>query len=248
LVGTTLLNVHFSGHQDILINNNVAKLPLEVDLFLRGTLNRPLLFGRVEAPRGSFRFRKNEFTLSSASVEFLNPDRIAPQFDLKAKTSLRSGLQTPVDYAINLSLAGNFDRFTMSLSSTPSLPEPDILSLLTVGKTTEEIGQGGTSVSGEAVSFVVSEFLEEPVSGLTGIDQFQVAPSTDENARTATEVTIGKRLMEDRLLVTYKTTLDPSQEQLVRMEYELNENISLVGQRDKEGRIGGDIKFRFEFR
>ena len=250
---TTRLNVHLYGKENIWVDNNVAKIPIQLDVFLRGTLARPLLFGRVDVSRGTVRFRTNEFTINSASVDFFNPERIDPQFSFKATTQVKASATpnaiTLTTYTVDLGLTGNLDRFDLSLSSTPSLSEPDILALLTVGRTTEDMQSGGR-LGGEAASFVVSEFLEESVQGVTGgaIDQFQVGTYTDPTrGSTGQELTLGKRLMEDRLIVTYKTTLDPSQEQLVRMEYLLSRNVSLVGERDRIGRIGGDIKFRFEF-
>ncbi|HET6370122.1 MAG TPA: translocation/assembly module TamB domain-containing protein, partial [Nitrospiria bacterium] len=259
--GSTRLNVHFFGQDNIWIQNNVAKIPMNIDLFLRGTLEQPLLFGRVEIPRGTVHFRQNDFNLQLSSVEFLNQERIDPHFDLKANTKIRN-------YSIDLALIGTLEHFTLSLTSIPSLTQPDILALLTTGQTTEEINQGG-KVRNEAVSFVVSEFLEEPVQSLTGIERFQVesyadsgttgatgtagatgsAGSTPDSTKgtAGTQITVGKRLMEDRLVVTYKTMLQSSQEQLLQMEYEINKNVSLIGTRDEKGQIAGDIRFRFEF-
>lgn len=246
VVGDTHLNVHFYGDKALWIDNNLAKIPLELDIFLRGTLNNPLLFGRVEAPKGTVHFRQNDFMLTSASAEFLNPERIDPLFNVKAKTSVKNNKNV---YAIDMILTGTRDRFNLTLSSVPSLSEPDILALLTVGKTTEEINLAGVGkeMGSEAVSFIVSDFLEEPVRSF-GVDRIHVDTRINDDKGSPTpRVTVGKRLMGDRLVVTYRTSLDTTQEQLVRMEYEVSDNVSLVGQQDEDG-IGGDIRFRFEFR
>ncbi|MFQ5949165.1 MAG: hypothetical protein ACE5J1_00570 [Nitrospiria bacterium] len=80
----------------------------------------------------------------------------------------------------------------------------------------------------------------------------QIDPTTgradDSKSSNSMRLTAEKRLLEDRLIVVYSTTLDPSEEDLIRMVYEVSKNISLVGNRDDRGRIGGDIRFRFEFR
>ncbi len=95
----------------------------------------------------------------------------------------------------------------------------------------------------------IQEVVEEKVEAITGIDRIQVDPyySSAKSAGTP-RVTVSKRLWEERLYVTYATTLDPSGEEVIQLEYILSNNISLVGGRDELGRVGGDFKLRFEFR
>ncbi len=249
VIGRTILNVHLYGKEEIWINNNIAKIPLEVDLFLKGSFDDPLLIGRIDLPEGHVYFRRNDFKILSGSMEFLNPNKIDPTFDVKAKTEVRN-FSSNITYAIDLSLTGTLSRFTLTLTSFPSLPEADILALLTLGKTTAEIAQAQRGGGGsEATSFVVSELLEGSIQKLTGVDRIQVDPYTSgTKSSSGTRLTAEKSLMEGRLLVIYQTTLDPSEEDLIRMVYEVNKNISLVGKRGDKGQIGGDLRFRFEFR
>lgn len=247
--GRTELNVHLYGREGVWINNNLAKVPLSIDLFLRGSNEKPLLVGRIDLPRGKIFLRRNHFRVVSGSVDFLNPEKIDPTFDINAKTDVRN-YATDQTYKVELTLRGTLSQVTLILASSPSLPEADILALLTLGKTTADIAEGGAG--GEATAFVVSELLEEPVQEVTGVDRIQVNPtvgeSNGEKSANGTRFTAEKRLLEDRLIVVYSTTLDPSEEDLIRMVYEVNKNISLVGNRDDRGQIGGDIRFRFEFR
>jgi hypothetical protein len=39
-----------------------------------------------------------------------------------------------------------------------------------------------------------------------------------------------------------------SEEQIIKLEYFLGKNISLIGVRDERGILGGDVRFRFEFK
>ncbi|MDC4224121.1 MAG: translocation/assembly module TamB domain-containing protein [Candidatus Manganitrophus sp.] len=253
LIGAARMNIHLSGRENLWINNNIAKIPLEADLFLKGTIDRPLLIGRIEIPRGLIYFRNNEFKVTSGSVEFLDPQKINPRFELKAKTVVKtpgSKVSLNKDYQIDLGLSGTLSQFTLALSSSPPLPETDILALLTFGVTTEEFAQRqGGAASSEATSLILSEFLEGTVPKTGVVDRIQVDPFTGgAKSSSGPRLTAEKRLLEDRLLVTYSATLDPSEEQLIRMIYELGKNVSLVGERDEKGQMGGDVRFRFEFR
>jgi translocation and assembly module TamB len=250
MIGKTTMNIHLYGKEEIWINNNIAKIPLDLDLFLKGTVDDPLLIGRINLPEGHVHFRGNDFVIVSSSMDFLNPDKIDPTFDIKAKTEVKN-FSSNISYAIDLNLTGTLLRFTLTLTSFPSLPEADILSLLTLGKTTAEIAQTQKGGGGnEATSFVVSELLDlEPVQKLTGIDRIQVEPYTNgTKSSSGNRLTAEKSLMDGRLLMIYSKTLDPSEEDVIRMIYEVSKNVSLVGKRDEKGQIGGDLRFRFEFR
>jgi autotransporter translocation and assembly factor TamB len=241
------LNVQVTGTDNILINNNMAKIPFEIDLLVKGTIGQPVLLGRLEATGGTIFFRNNEFKVTSASVDFIDPDRIRPIFDIHATARIRS-------YLVNLNLVGPPDRFDLTLSSDPPLGDHEILALLTFGKEPEEIDESSMEIIGasEAIDILTGELqvaVEEKVKALTGIDRIQVDPyySSTKSASTA-RVTVSKRLWEDSLYVTYATTMDASGEDIIQVEYIINDNVSLVGVRDELGIVGGDLKFRFEFR
>jgi hypothetical protein len=250
VIGRTTMNIHLYGKEEIWINNNIAKIPLDIDLFLKGTFDQPFLIGRINLPEGHVYFRGNDFQIISSSMEFLNQDRIDPIFDIKAKTEVNHS--SGITYTVNLNLTGTLSRFTLGLTSFPSLPEGDVLSLLTVRKTSADFAQSQRGVGGnEATTFVVSEILDfEPVQKFTGIDRIQVEPYTNSGTKSSSgsRLTAEKSLMDGRLLMIYSKTLDPSEEDVIRMIYEVNKHVSLVGKRDEKGQIGGDVRFRFEFR
>ncbi|TAL25448.1 MAG: translocation/assembly module TamB [Nitrospirae bacterium] len=240
------LNIKIYGDENIVVDNNIANAPFKVDLVLRGTMGRPLLFGRVEATEGKIYFRNNEFRILHASADFADPNRINPVMEIVAQTTVKG-------YNIKLSLEGQFDRFTLSLVSDPPLEETDILSLLTVGQIGRDVkGLEGGIGAGEAAAFLtgkVQDVFEDRVRNITGLDRVQVDPYVSKATGTVgPRVTASKRLLGDRLYVTYISSIGSSEEQVLRLEYILGKNVSLLGIRDDRGSIGGDIKFRFEFK
>ena len=246
LVGNTRLNLHILGKENLKVDNNLAQFPFSIDIFLRGTLNRPLILGRVEAREGTLFFRKNSFEIKNGSIDFINPEKTSPIFDVQAETAVQ-------DYEIEMSLTGGIDSFDLVFSSDPPLTDTDILSLLLIGKTAPEFKEGQGSVGTiELVSLAtggVQEKLESQVEKMTGFDRIQVDPYyAGSRAAGGARVTASKKFLEDDLVVTYSVTLNPSEEQTVLLEYLLDRNIFLVGRRDELGRVSGNIKFRFEFR
>ncbi len=76
------------------IENNLARLVASADLQLRGTYDRPLLFGRAEVDRGEVTFEGRRYLVTRGAIDFTNPARIEPFFDVEAETSVRVPGQT----------------------------------------------------------------------------------------------------------------------------------------------------------
>ncbi|MBI5026380.1 MAG: translocation/assembly module TamB domain-containing protein, partial [Nitrospirae bacterium] len=73
-------------------------------------------------------------------------------------------------------------------------------------------------------------------------------PSTSTLGSVSPRVTVGKRLLGEKIFVTYSTPIGTSEEHILKLEYLINKNLSLVGLRDERGSVGADFKFRFEFK
>ncbi|MCK9418043.1 MAG: translocation/assembly module TamB domain-containing protein [Nitrospirae bacterium] len=245
-IGDTQVNIRFHGENNILFQNNLAKMPLAVDVFLRGTVNHPQLLGRIEARSGVVYFRKNEFKILRASVDFVDPNRMNPVLDIQAETQVR-------EYKIRLAVTGTAEHAVITYISEPSLIDTDILALLTLGKTGSELKGKETGVGvGEATSFATGQFqdvIERNAKRLTGLDRFQVDPYVGKSDTSVPRVTVGKELVRNKLYATYSSNVGATApEQLFRMEYLLNRHFSVVGERNETGNNGADIKYRFEFK
>ena len=245
-IGDTHLNVRFLGKENITFESNLAKIPLDIDMLFYGTVNQPQLLGRIEARKGEVYFRQNVFRIIHASADFTDPSRINPTLDVQAETRVR-------EYQIRLGVSGTADRATVTFVSDPSLTDSNILALLTLGKKGEELKGKEASVGvGEATSFATGKFqdiLESRARSLTGLDRFQVDPYLSKTDVAVPRVTVGKAVVQDKLFMTYSSNVGASTpEQVFRIEYILNRNMSLVGERNEIGNLGADVKFRFEFR
>jgi translocation and assembly module TamB len=245
-IGDTQVNVRFHGDNNILFENNLAKMPLIIDVLLRGTVNHPQLLGRIEARKGVVYFRKNEFKILRATVDFDDPSRMNPVLDIQAETQVR-------EYRIQLAVTGTADRAVVTFVSEPSLVDSDILAMLALGKTGSELKGKETGVGvGEATSFATGQFqdvIERNARRLIGLDRFQVDPYINKSDISVPRVTVGKELVQNKLLVTYSSNVGATApEQLFRIEYLLNRHFSVVGEQNELGNTGADIKYRFEFK
>jgi translocation and assembly module TamB len=212
-----------------------------------GTVDHYGLVGRVESKKGKVFFRGNEFTvIEGSSVDFLDPDRVYPLFHIMAETY-------KLDYHVKLSIEGALDDLNVTFFSDPPLPESDIISLLAFGHTGKNStkGFGSGIAAGEATAMLtggVQEDIEKELKGITGFERIKFEPHTTSTGAFTSKVTVGKSLFEDRVSVTYSTAIGTTEEQIVRVEYRLSDELSVVGSRDEFGSTGADLKYKLQFK
>lgn len=245
LFSGTRLNVRVIVADDILIDNNLARASVRADLNIVGTFARYGILGSMEIKEGSIFFRGNEFNIIDGRMDFIGPNDITPVFHIQAETFTAG-------YHVKLDLDGTMDKFTLTLFSDPHLPEMDLLTLLTSGHTnlTEKGFESGIA-AGEAAAILTGSFqdvIEEKFKLATGFERFEINTQTTITGAVSPRITVGKRLLEDKLVVIYSTSIGTTEENIIRMEYLLDKNLSLVGSRDETGSTGMDFKLRFEFK
>ena len=64
------------------------------DLTLRGTYDRPVLFGHADIERGEVTFEGRRYRITRGVIDFTNPSKIEPFFDIEAETNVRVSGQT----------------------------------------------------------------------------------------------------------------------------------------------------------
>ena len=106
------------------IDSPSARLVSSADLTLRGTYDRPSLMGRADIDRGELLLEGNRYLVTRGAIEFNNPTRIDPFFDIEAETRARAPGQT---YRVTFRASGTRDRFAWDFSSDPPLSTVDIL-------------------------------------------------------------------------------------------------------------------------
>jgi autotransporter translocation and assembly factor TamB len=247
------------------IENNLARLVASADLQLRGTYDRPLLFGRVEVDRGEVIFEGRRYLVTRGAIDFTNPSRIEPFFDVEAESRVRVPGQT---YRVIVSAAGTMDRLQPQLSSDPPLPPADVVALLFSdvrrGQDVELRAQRNANereadiLTTRATALVASPISAEVgrvVEQTFGVDTFQVTPSLlDPYSQSATarvnpsaRVTIGKRI-SDRLFLTFSRSLNSSMnDQLLLLEYDESDRLSWILSRNEDASYAIEVRVRHTF-
>ncbi|MGH9254178.1 MAG: translocation/assembly module TamB domain-containing protein [Vicinamibacterales bacterium] len=245
------------------IRNSVARVVANADLQLRGTYDRPLLFGRAEIDRGEFTFEGRRYQITRGTIDFNNPTRIQPFFDIETETRVRVPGQT---YRVVARAAGTFDRLTPTFEADPPLPEVEVLSLLfgdVAPGQDVEFRQYSTNITPqqqllrERATRALTGALSSEVGRLAeqtfGVDTFQLTPSlVDPNTQSsrldpAARLTIGKRVSE-RIYVTYSRSLSSStRDQIILLEYDQTDRLSWILSRNEDRTYALDVRVRHAF-
>jgi len=249
------------------VENNLARLVASADLQLRGTYERPVLFGRAEVDRGEVTFEGRRYLVTRGNIDFTNPSRIEPFFDVEAQTRVRVPGQT---YQVIVRAVGTLDRLQPELSSDPPLPAGDVLALLfsdvrrTTGAGDAELRalQNPNERQRDILTTRATALLANPVSSEVGrvveqtfgVDTFQVTPSLIDPYNQSTgrvnpsaRVTIGKRI-SDRVYLTFSRSLSSSiNDQILLLEYDESDRFSWILSRNEDSTYAIEVRVRHAF-
>ncbi len=239
------LDLEIQASREVWLRNDFGTMEGSGNLKVGGTAAHPSVAGRITAGEGgTIRFRNVRYRVQSGTVDFADPETINPRFDLVAETRV-------AEYQVTLRVEGMLDDFRYELTSTPPLPQPDIVSLLLTGRTLGTfggaIGPEGQALAEESVTAYLygrlSDELSQRLAGRAGIDVLAIDPmQVNGQGDPSTRVTIGKQVTPD-LLVTYSDELGSNQGSIYQLDYSLGRDFKLTTVRDRDGSIGGDIKY-----
>jgi hypothetical protein len=246
------------------VESNLAHIVASADITLRGTYDRPLLFGRAEVERGEAIFEGKRYLVRRGSVDFSNPAKIEPFFDIEAETLIRVPGQT---YVVNGQAIGTVDRMDLPLTSDPPLSRVEILSLLFGGDTARAEARDAemrtlqrdqsqrdlmTSRLQQAAVGVVTAPITKAVEQAFGLDAFQITPNvgTDPYQRLSptARVTMGKRI-SGKMYLTFSRSLNApgGADQLILLEYDQSDRIAWIFSRNEDGTYALDVRVRHVF-
>jgi translocation and assembly module TamB len=257
-------DVHVLAPSSLEIDNNVARLTSSADLTLRGTLDRPIVFGRAEVEHGDVWFEGRRYIVTRGTFDFVNPGKFDPFFDVEAETQVRTPGQT---YRVTLRVTGNLQRIDHELSADPPLPEVDILSMLLGDvRPTQDAelralqspnAAQQTLIQSRAARLLASPIasnVQKVVEQTFGVDTFQLTPMLGDPSQQSmrfspgARLTIGKRI-SDRVYVTYSRSLSStSRDQIILLEYDQSDRLSWVLTQNEDKTYALDVRVRRVFR
>ncbi|WP_031495782.1 translocation/assembly module TamB domain-containing protein [Bryobacter aggregatus] len=232
-------NIGVKTVEPIVIDNNLAKVEMEVDARVVGNYYSPGLTGRLQLGEGGELYlNERKYLVDRGIITFVNEQRIEPVFDLSAKTSAAG-------YDITLGVQGSERERTTTLTSDPPLGEPDIASVLLTGRTLDRLQGDETSIAKEQVlSYLtgrVGNSLGQELQRATGLSQVRIEPGLIANeSDPSARLTLGQNLTRQLSLV-YSMNLINSGDQLIVGQYDFDKRFRTRALKQS------DNSYRFDF-
>jgi len=246
------LDIHLSTTPELQMQTSVIRLQGSADLRLRGSAAKPILLGRADVFEGEAYFNGTKYRLERGGISFTNPAVTTPFLDLEAVTRIR-------DYDVTLSLSGDISKpngLKVNYRSDPPLPTADIIALLAFGQTTEESAQlqqtNQSAFNQQASSAMLAAALNATLNNraqrLFGNSRIKIDPQglsseTSTITQSGPALTIEQQV-KDNLTLSYTTDVSQTSQQVIRAEYNLSKNVSIVAIRDQNGVVSFDVKIR----
>jgi translocation and assembly module TamB len=243
---------------DARVENDLVAGDVRGELAVTGTLAAPGLVGSLAMAEGSrARFRGNEFALTHAVLDFTERNRIEIALDVHGEAQVR-------DYQIFMHAFGPLADPQLTLTSTPALSQPDIITLLSLGFTRRDAAAGG------GVQGVATAAAAQALFSASGLDE-QVKRFLprgevlrDFNVRITSEwselsgqveprAEFESWLLRDRLRLRYQAPLSGARGQRAQAELRLGAHTAVQYQWDNDnpnvttGDHGVDLKLRWEW-
>jgi hypothetical protein len=237
------LNVRLRADDNAWMENSLGRIRGRFDLMLTGSVASPVVMGDIEALDGNVYFQDRKFKVLRGRLSFFNPSTVEPYLSFRGETYVK-------DYRVTFSLEGLLSHLNPEFSSSPSLSSEDVLALLALGESFQRTYSYDTSTQSSTaslVSFQLSEEAKKRAEGLFVLDRFRIDPFVmGSSAEMAARLTVGKKISRN-FFILYSTNLSGQREEIARLEWELADDLSVVGVRDEKGRFSLDIKVHKRF-
>ncbi|MFN2455377.1 MAG: translocation/assembly module TamB domain-containing protein [Pyrinomonadaceae bacterium] len=232
---TTQLDLNVEGRDALVVRNNLADLVGSLALRVNGSADDPIISGRVTATRGTLNFRQDRYELTRAYID-VPPSRLSevdPFLNIQAESDIRG-------YRVIVGLTGRLTAPQVVLRSDPSLPQADVVALITTGDLSG--GETGTSTLAQSGVGTAASLLTNTLIGSTaqratgklfGLNRFEIDPQLSGVGRAGATIsprlTVGRQVNRD-LLVTYSTNLTTGQNQVLAVQYRVSNRLYFVAQ------------------
>jgi translocation and assembly module TamB len=211
------------------------------DLQLTKALQQPFIVsGGMTMVRGFTTVYGKKFVMKEGQVTFPGSPEIDPFVNITITHTVSS-------YLVTIHVDGRARQPQITFSSTPELEQSDILSLLIVGKTMEQLTSGEqaslSSQLGGAAGSLLAGRLQEAIGGALGLDTLTITPGDSSGAAG---VSVGQYVTQD-LYMSYEVGTGKGAGNRVGVEYSINRRLKLKGSTSDKGDSAIDVLWRRDY-
>lgn len=237
------LALKIKGDDRIFIRGRGLESEWRADVSIDGRADAPVVLGAMRLKNGEITFAGRRFELTTGEIAF---DRLAvnnPTLDIRAERQTKSGTLAAIV------IEGRASTPKISLSSTPSLPQEDIMALVLFDKPANELSALESLQVAEGLAELggIGPFGGNGITGSArqalGLDLLNF--DIDQDDSSASSLTVGK-YVADGLFVS--ATQDARGENgSVRVEYEIDQSFTVETELRQDGDQKASVNWKHDF-
>jgi autotransporter translocation and assembly factor TamB len=213
-----------TNEDPFLVRGNLAKGQVLVDMKLQGTGLAPFLVGNASLEQFSAQLPVSRLTTRRGLVNFTRENPFQPYLEIESETVIRG-------YTIIARLEGPASAPRLDLSSEPPLPQQDIMTLLTTGGLSGELGDNNAALATRAGLIVLRDLYKK-------VFKRDLPVPTDQGGDNFFE-----RFNVDLGAVDSRTG-----RQEITAQFRVTDKVVVVGDLEMGGGVSGRIQYLFRFR
>ncbi|MEK7265405.1 MAG: translocation/assembly module TamB domain-containing protein, partial [Pseudomonadota bacterium] len=235
--------IHITGDDRIHIRGRGLESEWRASVDIAGRAEAPVVLGSMTMKNGEIAFAGRRFNMTKGEISFDRLSTNNPTLDLRAERETKSGTQTAI------LIEGRARAPKISLTSTPALPQEDIMALILFDKPASELSAIESLQVAESLAELggIGPFGGNGLTGSArqalGLDLLNV--DIDQADSAASSLTVGK-YVADGLFVS--ATQDARGENgSVRIEYEIDQSFTVETELRQDGDQKASVNWKHDF-
>lgn len=229
------LDLDVSGNNRLLVTGLGISSEWSADLKIGGTVTNPRINGRADLIRGSYDFAGRRFDLERGTIRFFGETPVNPVLDIAAEGGIQ-GLNATIR------VTGRGQKPEISFTSTPALPQDELLSRLLFGTSITNLSAPEALQLAAAVASLNNTGGGlDPINAVrtaTGLDRLRILPAdivTGQGTSIAAGKYIGRR-------VYVEVITDGRGYSATQVEYQITRWLSLLSSISTIGRESVNVR------
>jgi len=228
--------------KDCWLRGKDAQVEINGNVQLKKDPRKPfVLFGSVNAVRGTYRFQGKLFKITQGGLMFVGQEDLNPPVNIEAQTQVG-------DVSIMIRLTGTFQQLNLAFDSDPPMDQAEIVSYLLFGRGSGALSEQETFKAEEMALSLTGQMAADKFRDIVGdtfaIDYLNI--STGSSGLREGSMSMGKYVMP-KVFVVFRQGFSDNNSQQFEVSYEINKYFDIQSQIDNEQTSALDLIWKYEF-
>ncbi len=239
-LGLLRLDIALVAPEKLYVSGMGLESEWSADMRIRGTSSAPRISGGVELVRGTLGFAGRSFELTEGEVSFVGGTEIDPVIALVATEDIEG-------ITVNVNVSGKAFNPQIAFSSTPGLPQDEIISRILFGSSVANLSAiQAVQLAASLNSLRGSGGGLNPLGTLrsvTGVDRLRILGG-DEASGRGTAIAAGQYLTDD---IYIEIITDGRGFTATQLEIALTPALSVLSQAGGSGGTNVNVRYKIDY-